>query len=138
MSHDDRDWQIAVYQQARMFRLAERDYGLSRATISRDTGLHVSTLKSYCNETIIPLHNLRKIARVIPDELVSLLLTGTGKHIETSDTDEGDLDELGCETAGFTSEYVQAKADGIVTPMERAKLVERASRIAAKANAVAA
>ena len=138
MHADDPEWQIAVRAQQRMFRLAERDHGLNRQTLHAETKIPLSTLKSWANDTIIPLTGLRKLLRVIPDDLTTLLLTGTDKHFGSDETGDGDVDALGCEAAGFVSEYVEAKRDGRVTPIERARLGERAARLAARANSVRA
>lgn len=138
MSNDPAERDIAIRAQQRMFRLAERDYQLDRRALSLETGIPYPTLKSWANDTIISLTGLRKLVKVIPDELTSLLFAGTGKHIGEDEVSDGDLDALGCETAGFVSEYVRAKSDGVVTPIERANLKERAGRIAAHANKVKA
>lgn len=116
--------------QARMFRLAERDHSLSRKVLSLESGISYSTLKSWASGTEMPVSALAKLAAVIPNELTSLLLGQIGKHIADDDADEGSIDELAGETSRFVAAYVEARADGVVSPIERRGLQDRARRIA--------
>lgn len=138
MASDDPVIHDIVSRQERMFRLARRDHGLTDKILNLETGIPIPTLVSYRRGAAMPVHALVKLARIIPDELTSLLVEPAGKIIGTAEPDDGDLDALGCEAAGFTAEYVEAKRDGKVTPIERANLADRARRISAKARAVAA
>lgn len=126
--------------QQRIFRLALRFHGLTIKTISLDSGIPYDTLRSYANgRATMPITALLYLVGVLPDELLSHLLAPVGKQIsDGGDCDGGDLDALGCETAGFVADYVQAKSDGVVTPIERAKLASRAARIADRASKVRA
>lgn len=86
----------------------------------------------------MPVPTMLKLVGVLPDELLSHLLDPVGKHLADNGNDEGDLDALGCEAAGFTQEYVEAKSDGIVTPIERGRLKSRARRLGNLARAATA
>ena len=124
-----------------MFRLAERDYGLTRRVLHLETGIPAETLKSWAHGTVIPLTGLRKLLRAIPDELTSLLLVGTGKVI-TGDGSDGDMDALVAATADFQAHYVAARSDKspggpTIIPMERERLKEKAARVCARSRAVA-
>jgi hypothetical protein len=141
MSRDDQDWQIAVREQKRMFRLAARDYGLSRHILSLETGISASTLKSWANETIIPLTGLRKLVRVIPDELTSLVFAETDKCISTTIEGDGDLDELAREANELVQEHIKARhpegPGGVrIVPIEKEAIKERGRAVAAKVRAV--
>lgn len=138
MSNHDAETQHLVDIQCDIFRLAKRDYALSPARLSALSGFPKTTIESWAKGTAMPAFGLARLSRWIPDGLTSLMFEPAGKHVETNETDESDLDDLGCETAGFTAEYVQAVSDGKITPMERAKLADRAIRLAAKANSVRA
>jgi hypothetical protein len=69
---------------------------------------------------------------------MSLMTEPAGKFIGTLEDGGGSLDALGREAAGYTAEYLDAKSDGVVTPMERGKLRDKARRVASIARAVAA
>lgn len=145
MSSDDPERQVSIREQRRMFRLAARDHGLDRAALHLETHIPDATLKSWgCTASdkvafaVIPLSGLRKLLRVIPDELTSLLFAGTGKHVGTDELGEGDLDSLGREAAGYVAEKLEREADGIVCHIDRAALQNRARRVCAVARRAAA
>jgi hypothetical protein len=61
--------------QQRVFRLAERDYGLTRKAISLDAGIDYDSVCNYAKgETQMPVAVLFALIGVVPDELLSLLL----------------------------------------------------------------
>ena len=131
------DCDVIAAQEA-MLRLAERDYGLSTKRLEAETGIPAVSLRSYKRDTMMPLAAFVKLARVIPDCLTSLVMEPSGKHVGTNEPTDGDIDALGREAAGFVAEKLEAEADGIVTPIERGKLRDRARRVECAARAVAA
>src|SRR5688572_11506814 len=61
--------------QAMVFRLAERDHGLTRKAISLDAGIDYDSVCNYAKgETLMSAAVLYALIGVIPDELLSLLL----------------------------------------------------------------
>lgn len=61
--------------QQRIFRLAERDHGLTRKAISLDSGINYDSVCNYAKgETEMSVSALVAMVGVIPDELLSLLL----------------------------------------------------------------
>ena len=125
--------------QADVLRLADRDHGLSIKRLAMLTEIPATTLVTWKNGTAMPAWAMVELARFIPDDLMSLMTEPAGKFVGTlTDDGGGCLDSLGREAAGYTAELLDAKSDGIVTPMERAKLGERARRVASVARAVAA
>jgi hypothetical protein len=143
MSHDDQDWFDAIREQQRMFRLAERDHGLTPKALHIETGIPLTTLKHWRTDTIIPLHSLRKLVRVIPDELTSLLFTGTGKHIGTDPEEDGDMDGMAESASDLLHAHVRARSPnspgGInIVPSEAAEIKSIGRTLCAKARAVAA
>jgi len=125
-----------------MFRLAERDHGLSIRALHLETRIPKTTLQGWKDGTTMPAWALGALGRAgVPDHLLSLVLHPFARHIGTDDSGDGALDELVRETAGFTSDYLEATAPDSpggtnVIPMEHAKLAERALRIESKARAV--
>jgi len=128
--------------QAEMFRLAEHDHGLTMATLARETGVSLDTLKSYNRSNIfarakMPLPVFVKLLRVIPDDCTSIITGIAGKLVTSVEPDDGDLDALGREAAGFIHEKLDAEADGRVDHIEKARLRRRSQKIAAVAQRVA-
>lgn len=128
--------------QAEMFRLADHEHGLTLATLARETGVSLDTLKSYNRSNIfarakMPLPVFVKLLRVIPDDCTSIITGIAGKLVTSVEPEDGDLDALGREAAGFVSEKLDAEADGKVDHIEKARLKRRAQRIAAVGQRVA-
>lgn len=135
--------QETLAAQSEMFRLAERDHGLTITALATETGINKSTLATYNHSNIfqrakMPLPVFVALCRVIPDDCTSIVLAGIGKHVGTNEGGDGCLDALGREAAGYVAEKLDAEADGVVTPIERRRLRDRARRVAARAQAVAA
>lgn len=132
----------SVDAQERLFRLAERDLGLSVRALHLETKIPASTIQGWKNGATMPAWALGALGKAgVPDYLLSLVLNPFQRHIGTDDNGDGALDELVRETAGFTNDYLEATAPGspggpVVVPIEKAKLAERALRIEAKARAV--
>lgn len=132
----------SVTAQERMFRLAERDHDLSIRALRLETGIPKTTLEGWKAGTTMPAWAIGALGKAgVPDYLLSLVLHPYGRHVGTDDDGAGALDELVRETAGFTSDYLEATAPDSpggpnVIPMERAKLAERALRVESKARAV--
>lgn len=135
--------QDIIARQERVLRLAERDYGLTLSVLEAETGIGKTTLATYKRETAMPAYALVLLSAVIPDELVSLMFEPVGKHVATNDGDEGDLDALARDSAGYNVEYLNARhpegeGGADITPRERANLKDRARRIASIAQKAAA
>jgi hypothetical protein len=134
----------SVEAQERLFRLAERDYGLSIKALHLETRIPRTTLEGWKKGATMPAWALGALGKAgVPDYLLSLVLHPFRRHVGTDTNGDGALDELVRETAGFTNDYLQAtdpKSPGgrNVIPMEHAKLAERALVIEAKARAVRA
>lgn len=133
MSADDRISRLTLEAQARMFRLAKRDHGLTRKAISLETGVPLPTLKSWESGTMMPLAAVNRLADVMPNYLLSLLTEPGGKRVEDAGDEDDDLDAVAVEASGFVAEYVEAKKDGRVTPIEKARLNHRRRKLKAAA-----
>src|SRR3546814_19062091 len=82
---------MAVEQaQIRMFDLAKRKHGITRKVLNLETGIAISTLRSYEKGTYMPVSALVKMARVIPNELLNLMLDVVGKVIADAEPDTAD------------------------------------------------
>lgn len=125
----------SVALQREMFRVAEHDFGLSVVVLARTSGIKLSTIKGWRDGAVMPAYALGELG--LPDEVTSMVLDPYKKHVGTDEPDDGDVDALARDAAGYVSEYVDAKADGVVTHIEKARLKGRARRLAPKAQAVA-
>jgi hypothetical protein len=138
MANNCKAQQNFVSLQADLFRLAARDHGLTIKRLSLLADIPATTMQTWASGTVMPAWAMVELARFIPDDLMSLMLEPAGRFVGTLETVDHDLDALGCEAAGFVAEYVAAKADGKVTPIERARLGDKARGMAAAARKVVA
>jgi hypothetical protein len=127
---------------ADMFRLAERDHGLTVKRLALLSGMSYDTLQNYRNDAAIPLHAFIQIMPHIPDELLSMVTEIGGKDVVSPGNDtDSTLDDLAEEAAEFVAEYTRARSPNgpggaTIVPIERAKLGEQARRVGAKARKV--
>lgn len=129
----------SVEAQRELFRLAEKECGLSISVIAARSPLKASTMQGWRDGSVMPVWALGALgAAGVPDHLLSLIMAPYGKHVGTDECGDGDLDALGRESAGYVSEKLEAESDGIVTPIEKAQLKERALRITCVARKAAA
>lgn len=94
----------SVALQQEMFRLADRDYGLSVAVLARSSGISPSTIKGWRDGAAMPLWAIGELS--IPDDIASLVLAPFAKHIGTDEDGEGDLDTAALD-AGEAQQAVQ-------------------------------
>jgi hypothetical protein len=128
--------------QAELFRFAERDYGLTLATIEKEAKLGKGTLKPYNHSNIfarakMPLWVFVRLCTVLPDELTIPCVEGAGKRI-TSIAGADDLDALATEAGDFAHEYGKARHPAspggtAIVPQEAATLHDIRRRMTAKA-----
>ncbi len=103
MHHECGITQRLLRRQKTMFRIAALD-GWSQTLIAQRAGLSPSSVGEYARgATTISGPSFMKLAEVLPDELLSLLIP-SGKHI-VSAPDELDHDALG----DLARDYVDAK-----------------------------
>lgn len=82
MSSDCRISHLTLETQRRIFRLSERDFGLSQKAVSMDSGIPYSTIRTYASgEAVMPITALVKLVGVIPDSLLSQLLDPAARCI---------------------------------------------------------
>lgn len=127
--------------QGELFRLAERDYGLTIAALATETGISESALKSYAQSNIfarakMPLWVFAELCKVIPDDVTSIMLRPADKCVLTLLPQDDDLDKLTAEAVEFAADKLRREADGTVCHIDRAALAERARRLTVKAAAV--
>lgn len=82
MATDCRITHLTLETQKRIFRLSERDYGLTQKAVSMDSGIPYTTIRTYASgEAVMPVTALVKLVGVIPDSLLSQLLDPAARCI---------------------------------------------------------
>lgn len=139
MAADDRITLLVREAQRRIFRLAERDQGLSLKAINLDSGIPYNTIRSYASgEAVMPVPAMLKLVGVIPDELLSQLLDPVKRCLMPTDTgDDPDLDALGEDAAAVEAEVRRARKPDSpggtnIVPIERSAIIGKARSFARK------
>lgn len=110
MAHDDRITLLVLEAQQRIFRLSERDHGLSIKAISLDSGIPYNTLRSYASgAAVMAIPAMLKLVGIIPDALLSHLTDPVGKHLASNSTDDGDHDTLASNCIDFAAKASRAR-----------------------------
>jgi len=136
--------QYSVDRQADLFRMAERDHGLTIALISRRTKISESTLRGWRDGTAMPAWALFQLGSEggIPDDLVSMLGEPFRRSVVTNDADdEGLFDDLAAEAGELVQAVARARHPNgpggtAIVPQEKAALVVVARRVMAAAGRV--
>lgn len=111
MAHDCAETQSTLKAQKVMFRLATRDHHITHKMIHLDTKMSLSAIGEYSRgETVMSVTAMRKLSKMrdFPDELLSLLLDGTGRHIVDGD-DDAEFDALGESADDVAAEIRRAR-----------------------------
>ena len=103
--------QNSIDAQGDMFRLADRDHGLSLQRLHLKTKISKNTLKGWANGTVMPAWALFKLGSVggIPDHLLSLVGEPFERHVGTDETGDGDLDTAGIDMADAVHAIAKAR-----------------------------
>jgi hypothetical protein len=100
MSANDRILARTLATQQRIGRLAKNEYGLTLECISFESGIPYATVRSYFSQAKnvrlaeLPISNFVKLIGVIPDELLSQLLSPADRHLAHDADEDSDLDDL--------------------------------------------
>ena len=111
MPHDCAETQSTLAAQKVMFRLADRDHGITHKMVHLDTRMSLSAIGQYARgESVMSVAAMRKLSKMrdFPSELLSLLLDGTDRHIVDGD-DDNELDTLGEDADAVAAEVRRAR-----------------------------
>ncbi|WCT78898.1 hypothetical protein [Novosphingobium humi] len=124
--------QHSIDRQGDMFRLAERDHGLTLTVLSRRTEIPAPTLKTWRDGTVMPAWALFKLGGEggIHDDLLSMIGEPFRRAVVSEDAaQEGLIDDLAESAARFTQAAALARHPNgpggtAIVPQERAALID--------------
>lgn len=135
---------LSVEAQERMFRLAERDFGLSVSILAAESGIPINTLRGWKDGATMPAWALGALAQAgVPDYLLSLPLRPFERALAKETLEDGTYHKAAVEASAYSQEYLSAtspdsEAGPDLSPREKAKLAETAARAGGTLRAVAA
>lgn len=126
IAQDIADRQIAMFS---MF--VGQGLTVTRAALSRASGIPESTLKSYASGAAMPLATALALNKFLPAEAMQMVTEPAGIRFASIETSETDWDEIASESAGLTFEICEARKDGKIDHVEEARLKRRARALIA-------
>lgn len=133
MSHGDNIPARQKAMQERVFRLSQRDHGLTLKAISLDSGIGYTTIQTYARgEAVMSIASLFCLVGVVPDELLSLLLPD-GRLIVQAPA-EIDHDQIAEAVADYAAaknacHHPESEAGRDIGPTEHALLTGKALKL---------
>lgn len=101
--------------QRAMFDAAAREHGLTLKVLEAATGISINTLRTYAPSKAttpacaMPVHVFLKLARVIPNELTSLMLDPGGKAVGDAEPEETDLDDAAIAALEYALRWAKSR-----------------------------
>lgn len=141
MCNDHREFQNYVNAQREMFSEARKN-GWPPRLLAKKAKLPPTTVEGWANGTAMPTWAFSILCRFLPDDVSSMMLEPSDKHITTVEPDEAAIDDLCAEASELTADYVRARhpasPGGVrIVHTEEAPLKQRARRVAVLATAAA-
>lgn len=134
MSAESRIAHDVAERQVQMFGMfVGRELTVTRAALSRASGIPESTLKSYADGAAMPFHTVLTLRKFLPCEAINMLSEPGGARLVAIKASKANWDALACTAAGLVSEVCQARADGVIDHQEDARLRKRTRAMIAEA-----
>jgi len=124
--------EVAQRQVAMFSSFVGRGLYTTRAALSAASGIPESTLREWANGASMPLSAIFTLRRHLPDQAIDLVCEPGDVRMVDIETSETNWDEIASETAGLTFEICEARKDGHIDHVERARLVQRARSLIAE------
>jgi hypothetical protein len=128
----------SVAAQQEMFRLAQKECGLSMRAISEISGISFSTLKGWRDGSAMPAWAIGELGEAgVPDHLLSMVTAPWRRSVLTDEETDADLDDAAEAADEFATSVRRArspKSPGgtAIVPQERAEIIPIGRRARAK------
>lgn len=111
---------------------------VTRAALAAASGVPASTLRDLAGGSAITVAQLMALRRFLPPEAINMITEPGGAHVIDTEADATCWDEVAAEAADLLSDIMDAKRDGVVTPVEDRRLRRRTRGFIAKNQHMAA
>lgn len=105
----------------------------TRAALSAASRVPESTLKSYAAGAAMPLHAVLAIRPHLPGAAINMMTEPGGVRFACADAQEANWDAIAATAAGFVAEVCDARKDGTIDHVERARLRGKVRHLIAEA-----
>ncbi|WP_191864479.1 hypothetical protein V3I01_09730 [Sphingomonas sp. gentR] len=122
---------VAARQIAMFSSFVGRGLHTTRAALSAASGIPESTLREWAGGATLPLSAVFTLRRHLPAQAIAMICEPGDVRLVDIETSETNWDEIASETAGLTYEICEARRDGHIDHVERAKLQHRARALGA-------
>ncbi|HEX8382428.1 MAG TPA: hypothetical protein VF592_03535 [Sphingomonas sp.] len=104
----------------------------TRAALAAASRIPESTLRSYAGGAAMPLHAVLALRPHLPGQAINMLTEPGGYRLVEVETSDTNWDVIAAGAAGLTFEICDARKDGVVDHVERARLRTRARGLIAE------
>lgn len=133
MSSESRIAHEVAERQVEMFAMfVGQGRTVTRAALSRASGIPESTLKSYAAGAAMPFAAGLTLAKFLPSEAIGMLTEVVGLRLTPIEAIETNWDAIAADAAGLTFEICEARKDGNIDHIERARLKSRGRQVIAR------
>lgn len=109
---------------------------ITRAALSEASGVPSSTLASYAGGTAMPLHAILVLSHHLPAAAINMMFEPAGKRLCDAEQKDANWDAVAASASMLTFEICDARSDGQIDHVERARLRQRARAVAAQLTGV--
>lgn len=124
--------QVAQRQVAMFSSFMGRGLHTTRAALSAASGIPESTLREWANGAAMPLSAIFTLRQHLPAQAIDMVCEPGDVRMVDIETSETNWDEIASETAGLTFEICEARKDGHIDHVEKARLQQRARSLVAE------
>lgn len=104
----------------------------TRAALSAASKVPESTLKSWAGGAAMPFWAVLHLRRFLPAVAINMLAEPGGARIADVEASVANWDAIAADTASLTFEICEARKDGTIDHVEKAKLKNHARRVVAE------
>ena len=105
---------------------------MTRAALSAASGISASTLASWANGAAMPLHAILSLSHHLPAPAINMMFEPAGKRLCDAEQQDANWDAVAASASMLTFEICDARSDGAIDHVERARLRQRARAVAAQ------
>lgn len=105
---------------------------ITRAALSSASRISPSTLASWANGAAMPLHAILMLSHHLPAAAINMMFEPAGKRLCDAEQKNANWDAVAASASMLTFEICDARADGDIDHVERARLRRRARDVAAQ------